>query len=132
MSSFVKHKISMVSHESFSQFLFQVWSYIQICFCFYTLPNLPFIDTQLKPILSYNHIQSRSVILQWEISGKHLHDFDYFLIYYRRVNHFQIDDWFSRNDYQQIVIHPRFVNKQFTYRVWFFFVKWWLLEIFWI
>jgi len=77
------------------------------------------IDTQIKPVLNYSDIQSRSIVLNWHVFNKDNHRFNHFIIYYRCLNHFQKnmneqDEIINIQDYKQILVDPR---NTFTFQV---------------
>ncbi|CAF2073756.1 unnamed protein product [Rotaria magnacalcarata] len=80
-------------------------------------------DNQTKPLLSYSDIQSHSVLLKWRVSNGRYDRFNHFIIYYRRLHHFddsdkeEINDTINVEDYKQVLIDPRTTRYSFTFRV---------------
>jgi hypothetical protein len=89
------------------------------------------IDNQTKPLLSYNDIQSRSVLLSWRVSNGRYDRFNHFIIYYRRLqnsdeNEKEENEIINIQDYKQVLVDPRTIHYSFTFRVKrkkFFFVS---------
>ncbi len=81
-----------------------------------------YIDTPIKPILSYSDVQSRSVVLHWRVLDRGYDRSNHFIIYYRRLNNFdenlnEQDEMMNMEDYKQILVDPRSIDDTFTYRV---------------
>ncbi|CAF2809134.1 unnamed protein product [Rotaria sp. Silwood2] len=79
-------------------------------------------DTQIKPLLNYSNIKSRSVILSWYVSTERFDRFNYFIIYYRRLHNFdkninEQDEIINNQDYEQVLIDPRTTNYTFTFQM---------------
>jgi hypothetical protein len=70
------------------------------------------LDIEIKPILSYTDLQSRSVVLNWDVLNDR---FSHFIVYYRRVNHF--DEMLDIEDYKQLLVHSQSIDYRFTFRV---------------
>ncbi|CAF4883383.1 unnamed protein product [Rotaria sp. Silwood1] len=79
-------------------------------------------DTQIKLLLYYSNIKSRSIILSWYVSNERYDRFNYFIIYYRRLhNLYKIindqDEMINNQDYQKVLIDPRTTNYNFTFQM---------------
>jgi len=80
------------------------------------------IDTQIKLILSYNDVQSRSVVLNWHLSNERYNRFNHFIIYYRCLYNFnestnEEEEMINIQDYKQVLVDPRTTNYSFTFHV---------------
>jgi hypothetical protein len=94
-------------------------SLIFFCFLWKFSIKISCIDTQIKPILNYSDIQSRSVVINWHVFNKDNDRFNHFIIYYRCLNNFneninEQNEIINIQDYKQILIDPR---NTFTFQV---------------
>ena len=81
-----------------------------------------FIDTQIKPLLNYSNLKSRTVILNWNVSNERHDRFNYFIIYYRRWHHLnkginEQQQIINIQDYEQVIVDTRTINYNFTFLV---------------
>ncbi len=80
------------------------------------------LDNQTKPLLSYNDVQSRSVLLSWRVSNGRYDRFNHFIIYYRRLHNGENSEKeqseiINVQDYKQVLVDPRTTHYSFTFRV---------------
>ncbi|CAF1353532.1 unnamed protein product [Adineta ricciae] len=79
-------------------------------------------DVHIQPVLNYDQLQSRSVLLNWYVPNERDDRFNHYIVYYRALNHFDIDidehdELIDMQNYQQIFIDPSQTNYNLTYRV---------------
>ena len=76
----------------------------------------------IQPVLNYDQLQSRSVLLNWYVPNERDDRFNHYIVYYRALNHFDIDidehdELIDIQNYQQISIDPSQTYYNLTYRV---------------
>ena len=90
--------------------------------CFFTDWLLFRTDTQIKPLLNFSDVQSRSVRLHWTVADTQLDRFNHFIIYYRCLPKLDQDDrvydeLIDMQEYRQILVDPRTAESNAAFEV---------------